>query len=409
MGGDNKSITVNSQRMIYMKKNKLILASVAALMAVSPVLSFGSQTHTVQAADTNVTNKMIMHTAVAYDKDGNSTGVQYNTFSYAKLVASPVKIGDGIYYKVADKDQYLKATNIDGVTRRITHNTYIYSTSTRRTSYQNKWKLYKGQTITTYGGSYRFKNGKHYFRVGGPAKQYVKSYNLGPVIKANTVMAPGSNNTSSNTTTNKPTNNTQPVGKDETTVTVTARVANLCVEVPDKDMVQPSGKTAKMGDKFVVDRLEQGTRAGTGRDGDDDWELAIYHIKGTDYWIYNYAVKAAKDIPEQNYSKTKSSRIIFTQPADIYHADGTVINFNGDRPRKQSGRFKVDKLLYLWVPSENKAELFYHLVGNSVEGSKSSLNFTDGYVKASDVKFDTDSVALTPSNTAAEAEAAAKK
>ena len=393
-----------------MKKNKFILASVAALMAVSPMLPFSSQAHTVQAADTNVTNKMIMHTAVAYDKDGNSTGVKYNAFSYARLVSSPVKIDGTIYYKVADKDQYLKATNIDGVTRTITHNTYIYSTSTRRTSYQNKWKLYKGQTITTYGGSYKFRNGKHYFRVGGPAKQYVKSYNLGPVIKANTTMASGSNNTSSNTTTNKPTdNNTQPVGKDETTVTVTARVANLCVEVPDKDMVQPSGKTAKMGDKFVVDRLEQGTRAGTGRDGDDDWELAIYHIKGTNYWIYNYAVKAAKDIPEQNYSKTKSSRIIFTQPTDIYHADGTVINFNGDRPRKQSGRFKVDKLLYLWVPSENKAELFYHLVGNSVEGSKGSLNFTDGYVKASDVKFDTDSVALTPSNTAAEAEAAAKK
>ena len=397
-----------------MKKNKIILASVAALIAVSPMLSFGSHAHTVQAADTNDTNKMIMHTAVAYDKDGNSTGVKYNAFSYARLVASPVKIGDGIYYKVADKDQYLKATNIDGVTRRITHNTYIYSTSTRRTSYQNRWKLYRGQTITTYGGSYRFKNGKHYFRVGGPAKQYVKSYNLGPVIRANTTMGPNSNNTSSNTTTNKPTdntttNNTQPVGKDETTVTVTARVANLCVEVPDKDMVQPSGKTAKMGDKFIVDRLEQGTRAGTGRDGDDDWELAIYHIKGTNYWIYNYAVKAAKDIPEQNYSKTKNSRIIFTQPTDIYRADGTVINFNGDRPRKQSGRFKVDKLLYLWVPSENKAELFYHLVGNSVEGSKGSLNFTDGYVKASDVKFDTDSVALTPSNTAAEAEAAAKK
>ena len=41
--------------MIYMKKNKIILASVAALMAVSPMLSFGSQAHTVQAADTNDT------------------------------------------------------------------------------------------------------------------------------------------------------------------------------------------------------------------------------------------------------------------------------------------------------------------------------------------------------------------
>lgn len=392
-----------------MKKNKLILASVAALMAVSPVLSFGSQTHTVQAA-TNSVQKTIMHTAVGYDPDGGNTGIKLYPYKTVNVDATPVLIKGQKYYKVTGKYLYIKPTNIDGVTRKVTRNTYIYKSSTGRTSFNGKWKLYKGETVTTYGGSYRFKNGKHYFRVGGPAKQYVKSYNLGPVIKANTVMAPGSDNTSSNTTTNKPTdttttNNTQPVGKDETTVTVTAKSAYLYVEVPDKDMVQPSGKTAKMGDKFVVDRLEQGTRAGTGRDGDDDWELAIYHIKGTNYWIYNTDVKAAKSIPVQNYAKTKSSRIIFTQPTDIYHADGTVINFNGDRPRKQSGRFKVDKLLYLWVPSKNKAELFYHLVGNSVEGSKSSLNFTDGYVKASDVKFDTDSVALTPSNT----EAAAKK
>lgn len=184
-----------------MKKNKLILISAAAFMALSPLAFYGS--NPVQAADTNVTNKIIMHTAVAYDKDGNSTGVKYNAFTYAKLVANPVSINGSLYYKVADKDQYLKATNIDGVTRTITHNTYIYSTSTRRTSYQNKWKLYKGQTITTYGGSYKFKNGKHYFRVGGPSKQYVKSYNLGQVVKVNTVMNPNSTtNNSGNTNTN---------------------------------------------------------------------------------------------------------------------------------------------------------------------------------------------------------------
>ncbi|WP_308556663.1 SLAP domain-containing protein [uncultured Lactobacillus sp.] len=397
-----------------MRKNKLMLISAAALMGIAPLFASNIQNNTVQAADTNVTNKMIMHTALAYDKDGKSTGVKYNAFSYAKLVANPVKIDGGLYYKVADKDQYLKATNIDGVTRTITHNTYIYSTSTRRTSYQNKWKLYKGQTITTYGGSYKFRNGKHYFRVGGPAKQYVKSYNLGPVIKVNTVMGPNDTNSSSNNKTNttdanKNNSTTNTTSSEETTVTVTSKTAPLYVEVPDKDMVQPSGKTAKMGDKFVVDRLEQGTRAGTGQDGDDDWELAIYHIKGTNYWIYNTNVKAAKNIPEQNYMKTKSSNIIFIQPTDIYTANGTVINFNGDRARKQSGRYKVDKLLYLWVPSENKAELFYHLTGNSVDGSKGTLSFTDGYVKANDVKFDTNSVALTPSNTPEQAKAAAQK
>lgn len=394
--------------MFIMKKNKFILASVAALMAVSPMLPLSSQAHTVQAADTNAVNKMVMHTAVAYDKDGNSTGVKYNAFSYARLVASPVKIGDGIYYKVADKDQYLKATNIDDVTRRITHNTYIYSTSTRRTSYQNKWKLYKGQTITTYGGSYRFKNGKHYFRVGGPAKQYVKSYNLGPVIRANTTMAPNSNNTSSNTTTNKPTdntttNNTQPVGNEETTVTVTA---SFNVNIFDNQ-----GNTVRRnvpkGTKFVVDRLEVTPFAdrfptALGREG-------LYRIKGTDTWILAVDVTAAKKLPLHDYDLEHNSYIKFPQATELYNASGSKINTNGDYIRKQSGQYKVDKLLYIWVPSENKAELFYHLVGKEVASNNGHISFDDGYVKASDVQFMNNSKAITPSNTAAEAEATAKK
>ncbi len=391
-----------------MKKNKFILASVAALMAVSPMLPFSSQAHTVQAADTNAVNKMVMHTAVAYDKDGNSTGVKYNAFSYARLLSTPVKIDGTIYYKVADKDQYLKATNIDGVTRRITHNTYIYRTSTRRTSYQNRWKLYKGQTITTYGGSYRFKNGKHYFRVGGPAKQYVKSYNLGPVIRANTTMAPNSNNTSSNTTTNKPTdntttNNTQPVGNEETTVTVTA---SFNVNIFDNQ-----GNTVRRnvpkGTKFVVDRLEVTPFAdrfptALGREG-------LYRIKGTDTWILAVDVTAAKKLPLHDYDLEHNSYIKFPQATDLYNASGSKINTNGDYIRKQSGQYKVDKLLYIWVPSENKAERFYHLVGKEVASNNGHISFDDGYVKESDVQFMSNSKAITPSNTAAEAEAAAKK
>lgn len=391
-----------------MKKNKFILASVAALMAVSPMLPLSSQAHTVQAADTNAVNKMVMHTAVAYDKDGNSTGVKYNAFSYARLLSTPVKIDGTIYYKVADKDQYLKATNIDGVTRRITHNTYIYSTSTRRTSYQNRWKLYRGQTITTYGGSYRFKNGKHYFRVGGPAKQYVKSYNLGPVIRANTTMAPNSNNTSSNTTTNKPTdntttNNTQPVGNEETTVTVTA---SFNVNIFDNQ-----GNTVRRnvpkGTKFVVDRLEVTPFAdrfptALGREG-------LYRIKGTDTWILAVDVTAAKKLPLHDYDLEHNSYIKFPQATDLYNATGSKINTNGDYIRRQAGQYKVDKLLYIWVPSENKAELFYHLVGKEVASNNGHISFDDGYVKASDVQFMSNSKAITPSNTAAEVEAAAKK
>ena len=375
-----------------MKKNKIALISAATLMTVAALAVLTNTTNEVQAA----TTKAVMHTALAYDKDGNSTGVKYNAYQYVTVESNPVKIDGSLYYKVSGKDQYIKATNIDGVTRKITHNTYIYRTSTGRTSYNNRWKLYKGETITTYGGSYKFKNGKHYFRIGGPNKQYIKSYNLGPVISVNT-----NNNTSSSSS--------QTTKSEETTVTVTDKRAALFVEVPDKDAVQPSGKYAKQGDKFTVDRLEQGTRADTGRDGDDDNELAIYHIKGTDYWIYNFNVKAAKDIPVQNYYHTKKSLIQFIKPTDIYDANGNKIDFKGDQVRKQGGRYKVNKLLYIWVPSENKAELFYHLVGKSVYSNQGEVQFADGYVKASDVRFDPNSTSLTPSNTAAEAEAAAQK
>ena len=37
---------------------------------------------------------------------------------------------------------------------------------------------------------------------------------------------------------------------------------------------------------------------------------------------------------------------------------------HGQRIRKQGGFIRVDKLLYLWIPAENKAKLFYHLKGH---------------------------------------------
>lgn len=400
--------------MIKMKKNKLILASVAALMAVSPVLSFGSQAHTVQAADNSV-RKTVMHNSIAYDKDGNSTGQKYITYGSIYVDPTPITIKGNQYYKISGKGQYVRVTNIDGVRRRVTHNAYIYRTSTQRTPYgmtasSKKWKLYKGEIVTTYGGYYTFKNGKHYFKVGGPRKQYVRTANLGPVIGTNT-------STSSNNSSNTPTNNTQSVGKDETTVTVTTPYTYLFTEVPGKIEVQRTNKRVKKGDKFVVDRLEQGTRAGTGQDGDDDNELAIYHIKGTDYWIYNNDVQAAKQLSVQSYNKTDKSLITMDQPVEVYNADGTSQNI---RIKKNDSVWRVDSLSYIWVAKENKAELFYrlHLNGeyrsvyrltNNGDYVSDRVPIKNAYIKASEVKVDPNGLKLTPSNTAAEAEAAAKK
>ena len=119
-----------------------------------------------------------MHQSIAYDHNGKSTGVVYNSYETITYVPKVVNIGGKTYYKIVGKDQYVRVTNITGTPRRLTHNAYIYRTSTKRTSFNGKWKFYKGQSITTYGGSYRFKNGKTYFRIGGPAKQYIRVSNV---------------------------------------------------------------------------------------------------------------------------------------------------------------------------------------------------------------------------------------
>lgn len=368
-------------------KKKLALIIALSLASVGVLSSSAKVAH---AADTNVTNKIVMHTATAYDKDGKDTGVTYKAFSYAKIVTNPIKIDDSYYYKVADKDQYLKATNIDGVTRRITHNTYIYSTSTRRTTYQNKWKLYKGQTITTYGGSYRFKNGKRYFRVGGPSKQYVKSYNLGPVVAYNA-------NVKNNAT-----------SKEETTVTVTTPT-RVITQIDNG--YKGTAHFTPVGTQFKVDRLEY-NKLSEDSENDDNY----YHIKGTNKWINASDVKAAKKLPLHDYFYENFSYITFPKNTEVFNEDGTLQDHDGQLISKQMGHLKVDKLVYIWVPSEKKVELFYHLVGTSFYASTtptshwSTINVGHkAYVRASDVKFITVSVKLTPSNTPEEAEAAALK
>ncbi len=60
-----------------------------------------------------------------------------------------------------------------------TYNAYIYWSSYRRTP--GTGKVYKGQTVTTYGAAYTFKNGKKYYRISGCSatnKRYIKQANF---------------------------------------------------------------------------------------------------------------------------------------------------------------------------------------------------------------------------------------
>ncbi|WP_289762319.1 SLAP domain-containing protein [Lactobacillus intestinalis] len=131
-------------------------------------------------AETTVT-KRIMHNAYYYDKNhvriGNGRVTRYNNVT---VVDKTVSIDGRPFYKLADKvngqEAYIDADNIDGTPRTLKHNAYVYKTSKKRA---NKKVLKKGETITTYGRYYTFKNGKHYYKIGdNTEKTYVKVANF---------------------------------------------------------------------------------------------------------------------------------------------------------------------------------------------------------------------------------------
>ena len=125
--------------------------------------------------------KTIMHNAYYYDKDAKRVGTdkvtRYNTVTVA---TSTTTINGKAYYEVVENGKatgkFINADNIDGTKRTLKHNAYVYKSSKKRA---NKVVLKKGTEVTTYGGSYTFKNGKQYYKIGNNTdKTYVKVANF---------------------------------------------------------------------------------------------------------------------------------------------------------------------------------------------------------------------------------------
>ena len=126
-------------------------------------------------------SKTIMHNAYFYDKDAKRVGTdkltRYNSVSVAM---STTTIKGKAYYEVIENDKatgkFINADNIDGTKRTLKHNAYVYKSSKKRA---NKVVLKKGHTVVTYGGTYTFKNGKQYYKIGDKThKTYVKASNF---------------------------------------------------------------------------------------------------------------------------------------------------------------------------------------------------------------------------------------
>ncbi|BDR61077.1 SLAP domain-containing protein [Lactobacillus xylocopicola] len=354
-----------------MNVNKKMLALLTATLLGISTTALGTQP--VKAAD-HVITKTLMHNSVAYTLSGKRTKNKYRAFSSVRAIDRPVIINKQPYYWLDTKKQRLiKAANIDGVKRKVKHNSYVYATGSRKAGLG---LVKKGKTIITYGSNLRFKNGKRCFRIGGPSKQYIKASNVGPIIGSPT---------------------------EETTVTVTRKRGSVIYEHSG----QETKKHIKARARFKVDRLETGEPAETIMDERAQFgpDPEIYRIKGTNQWLWSKDVKAKKKLPLHNYDKENFSYIKFYQDTDVYNADGTMQDHNGHKIVKQAGHLKVDQLLYIWVPSEQKADLFYHLVGHKfyATGNIDKIDVGNGYVKAKAVKF-VDGVKLKPINTLEEAE-----
>ena len=120
----------------------------------------------------------IMHKAYFYEKDGKTrTTVNGDSaigaYNEIQVVETPVVINGKNFYKVAGHDAYINAGNIDGTSRKLTHNAYIYNNKGKRV--QKKTVLKKGSYKTTYGASFNI-HGKRYYRIG--MNQYVKVANF---------------------------------------------------------------------------------------------------------------------------------------------------------------------------------------------------------------------------------------
>ena len=134
---------------------------------------------TPTAAQETTKTVKIMHIATIYDKNGKATHEPalraYNTVS---VVSDPVTLKDekgndaGKFYKLAGKDQYIKVGNVDGTSRSLKHNSYVYKSTGKR---RGKTVLKKGSSVTTYGKSFMIA-GHQMYRIG--ENQYVKKANF---------------------------------------------------------------------------------------------------------------------------------------------------------------------------------------------------------------------------------------
>lgn len=142
-----------------------------------------------------LSTKTVMHAAFIYNKNGKRANMSsIGAYSKLDVYKNLRKVGNIYVYKIGH-NQYVKAGNLDGNPRELTHNAYVYNSKghaitlkkTRKVTEKIKGRkvtkrvhvkalIKKGKKLITFGS--RFKIGKYeFYRVG--KGQYIKVNNLG--------------------------------------------------------------------------------------------------------------------------------------------------------------------------------------------------------------------------------------
>ncbi|RVU69941.1 MULTISPECIES: SLAP domain-containing protein [Lactobacillus] len=371
--------TIKGQKFVYLGKGQYVKASQASIYGLH------------------------RHLYIDYNKTPiyNKNGKKIKTVNSGKKYIYPAKynkkfdqyhyepkvffnIGKGRYVKAAD------VAKINGKDALYTNlNSYVYTKNGKRT---NK-KIPKGSAITAsqsltkvqanqeplfYTWDYRSSKdgervylpyktikGKQYYQIG--KNQYINAMNVGKIA-------------GDEVTVNQP-------------VTLKISKNSAIYAFSAGDAKKTKVKAYKKGQKVTVDYIVSDYYFG------ESEENGYYHIKGKgNEFIYGGNIKTRLQLRYYDWSEYETMRTSATVKAK---QELTVYNLNRHKSSTTiaSGtEFNVDQLRCIYLPSENKAELFYHLTDRSIN----KTDVGNGFVKASDVTY-LKNAKLKAVNTAAEA------
>lgn len=394
--------------------NKLKLISVATLMAVTPIAINQIKPTIVQAARQTTTGTLKVTESYVYSSGKNPSrlkkGKSLKYFGAPKTDINsneagnyfPIlkfNIGNGNY---VESDYIKQVSGPQWLT--VINNSSLYNKNGKKLSTKIKrWQnlAYQGKVKNASKQKFYFTNNKKQSYIPYHYYKKVPYYNLGKgrYVKVSDI---GFVNGSPLIARNGQT--TGMVNKEN------VRTYTSSEDYANSKYMAPNDRYLKKGQKYTFDKAVTFSTQLTDFDHDPN---DYYRIKGTNLFVAGEDLYLSKYLVSTDYENLNSTRLVMPAKAALYDVDGKETgktlpkeyNTSLVEETELTEYQHADELLYLWVPSEKKAELFYHVVGQP--DPKTNLLKDEGYIKKSAVSK-TLGLKLKVANTAAEAEAANK-